>query len=232
MKKISVIIPTIQSKIKVLNKLLMILKDDSAVDEIVLINNSQEKFVPVKKIKKLKIFNQKKNLFVNPSWNLGIELIKNDYFLIINDDILCPYNFCSIVMSSDIFDKDDTGLVGLCQSYINNFDRTTFDDIDIPVFDESKPIEFESFDYYMGTGEWASAFFGNKKNYYQIPDEIKIIYGDNYLLKRNLDAGKKNYSMKNLVCNHIASSSSLRDDLGCDINDSEFAEEYFREDNV
>lgn len=234
MKKLSVIIPTIQSKLKVLNKLLTIFEQDSVVDEIILINNAQNEFVPTVPIKKLKIHNQTKNLFVNPSWNLGIQLMRNDYFLIINDDILCPHNFCSLIMSGDVLDKEDTGLIGIYHWQMKFYDLNA-DDMDIPTYSNNSPVKFIPFDYYMGTGQWASAFWGNKKNYYQIPDELKIIFGDNYLLKQNLEAGKKNYFARNIIFNHISSSSTSKINL-YDINnrtnnDFTFAKEYFGEDN-
>ena len=232
MKSLSVIIPTVQVKPKILNKLLAVLDKDDVVDEILLINNAQKKFIPIINIKKLKIYNQDKNLYVNPSWNYGIKLIKNDYFLIINDDLLCPENFCSMVMNSDIFDRKDTGLLGLYYWQILNFSPNV-DDFDVPNFDENKTIEFIPFNYYMGTSNWGSAFFGKKQNYYDIPDGFKVIFGDNYLLKRNLDAKKKNYFIKNIVCYHTASSSSGSLDINFDnINDFEFAKEYFGEDHL
>ena len=140
MKPLSVIIPTLQFKNKILNKLLDILEKDSVVDEILLINNAPKKFTTRKKLTKLKIYNQSKNLFVNQSWNFGIKHMKNDYFLIINDDVLCPYNFCSTIMSSDIFDKENTGLVGLYHWQINNYDASC-DDMEIPEFDNKKSID-------------------------------------------------------------------------------------------
>lgn len=228
--KISAIIPTLQIKPKVLNKLLNILDEDPAVDEIIVINNADKPFKPDKKIKNLIIYNSDINLYVNPSWNLGIELMKNDYFLIINDDILCPRNFCSIIMKDGVLQKEDTGLLGLYYWQINNYD-TQYDDINIPEFNEDIGIKYIPFKYCTGTGNWASAFLGHKKNYYKIPDAIQIIYGDNYLLKRNLDSNKKNYFMKNLICNHITSATSSLpfSILKCDNNDHEFAREFFGE---
>ena len=39
---------------------------------------------------------------------------------------------------------------------------------------------------YLHVGNWGSAFFGTKKHYFIIPDKFKIIYGDNYLLLKNV----------------------------------------------
>ena len=47
MKSLSVIIPTVQVKPKILNKLLAVLDKDDVVDEILLINNAQKEFIPI-----------------------------------------------------------------------------------------------------------------------------------------------------------------------------------------
>jgi hypothetical protein len=66
----------------------------------------------------------------------------------------------------------------------------------------------------MGTGDWGSAFFGRKKNYYRIPDELKIIFGDNYLLYSNIQNAKINYQVSGLPFNHIHSQSSAAPEFG------------------
>ena len=64
MNKISVIIPTILKNPKVLLKLINLLSNDIAVDEILIIENSGNGlyFPPNDKIK---IYNSKENLYVN-----------------------------------------------------------------------------------------------------------------------------------------------------------------------
>ena len=123
MDKISVIIPTIQKNINVLASLLKTLTEDRIVDEVLVINNSEKRLIiPLEKVC---VLNQRKNLFVNASWNLGIELIKNNVFLIINDDILPCVNFCSKIYDSGLLEAESTGLVGLDNSFIRNVSRDT-----------------------------------------------------------------------------------------------------------
>ena len=85
----------------------------------------------------------------------------------------------------------------------------------------------------MGTGNWGSAFFGKKENYYIIPNKVKVMFGDNYLLKNNLDNNKINYFIKNLKCHHSTSSTSSSNDFN-DIctKDFDFAEKYFVQDRL
>ena len=203
MDKVSVIIPTIQKNIKVLAKLANSLSADEIVDEILIINNIEKELKT--NIPKVKILKQEKNLYVNASWNLGISCIKNNIFLIINDDILpCP-NYCSIICNSGILNREDTGLVGINNAFINQMPKDT-EDLQEP--ERSNFVYFKELKNHFGTGDWGSAFFGKKENYYKIPDDIRIIYGDNYLLYNNKKNKKINYSICNLEFNHIHSLSS------------------------
>ena len=86
MDKVSAIIPTVQKNLSVLLLLVSSLCEDSVVDEILIINNINRPLESHNS--KLKILQQEKNLYVNASWNLGVESARNDIFLIINDDIL------------------------------------------------------------------------------------------------------------------------------------------------
>lgn len=203
MDKVSVIIPTVQKNLSVLLLLVSSLCEDSVVDEILIINNINR---PLKSHNpKLKILQQEKNLYVNASWNLGVESVKNDIFLIINDDILPCKNFCSKIFKSGILDRENTGLVGIDVNYINQKPKDT----KVLEYPESGNIVFyKELNKFMQTGDWGSAFFGRKENYYKIPDDIKIIFGDNYLLYKNKENGKINYSVCNLNFNHIHSLSS------------------------
>lgn len=203
MEKISVIIPTIQKNIKVLESLLSSLLTDEVVGEILIINNAERMLViPSDKVR---VLNQKENIFVNASWNLGVELVGNDIFLILNDDILPCENFCSKIYNSGILNNESTGLIGLDNSFIKNVPRST------KLLNKPEGLGepcFTELSNYFNTGDWGSAFFGRKQNYYRIPEELKIIFGDNYLLYKNLKNGKKNYSIGNLYFNHIHSLSS------------------------
>ena len=106
--KISVVIPTLQSRKEFLINLLEILNKDSAVDEIILIDNSLKGLDYSNP--KLKIIIPKENLYVNPSWNYGVSQCKNDIVALINDDVVLSDNFCSKVASKM---TSDMGFVGL-----------------------------------------------------------------------------------------------------------------------
>lgn len=210
--KISVIIPTVLKSTRVLLKLVSILLRDNSVSEIIIIENSgRGLYIPSNE--KIKIYSPKENLYVNASWNLGVSLAENERLLIINDDILCCENFCSKVLASGILEKANTGLVGLSNSCIKQFKREEVTDIEPPPITNENLLEFKPLNRYISLGDWGSAFFCKKSNYHNIPDDLKIIFGDNYLLKRNFDLGKINYQITGLNFNHIHSLSSASNEF-------------------
>ena len=202
-KKISVIIPTLLRNVLVLQKLITLMDMDSSVSEIILINNATKETCLVGN--KLKIYTPKDNLYVNKSWNTGISIIENERFLIINDDILPPKNFCTQVLNTNILEKENTGLVGLDNKYIHFF-GTEIKDMEIPV--QNSNIYINPMNKIIGTGDWGSAFFGKKSNWYNIPSDLRIIFGDNYVLLKNTEAHKINYKISGLKINHIHSLTS------------------------
>ncbi len=205
-QNLSVIIPTIYKKPQVLYKLLKLVSEEEIIDEIILISNAPcTMTLPYSD--KIKVFEPQTNAYVYTSWNFGISVIKNNNFLLLNDDILFGKNFCEKVVNSEIFYDDKTGLIGLDNDYIKLFDKSSVDDIDIPEY-ENLNIEFKPLDRYMNTGDWASVLFGRKENYYTIPDCFNIFYGDNYLLYQNKMREKINYSVSGAIVNHIHNSSS------------------------
>ena len=215
-EKISVIIPTMQKDVRILQTLVKILNADDAVSEIIIINNAVRPFDSKFEGDKINVYTPDKNLYVNFSWNLGVSIAKNDIFLIINDDIICCDSFCSLVLKTGIFEKEDTGLVGIDNNYINNFSKEKVDErffrirkqfSDSDKFEVSD-IKFKELNTYLNLGDWGSAFLGRKAAYHYIPGIYKIIYGDNYLLKRNLEEGRRNYRMSGLNFNHLHSLTS------------------------
>ena len=67
----SIVIPTLQKDTMILKMLLDELNQDQTVGEIILIDNSLQGFEY--NSDKLRIIIPNENLFVNPSWNLGVE---------------------------------------------------------------------------------------------------------------------------------------------------------------
>ncbi|SKA62358.1 Glycosyl transferase family 2 [Succinivibrio dextrinosolvens DSM 3072] len=195
----SIIIPTLLKDTEVLNKLLYQLNEDSTVGEIIIIDNSCSSFKT--DFSKVKVHVPKENLFVNPAWNLGIKLSSPEfkYFGILNDDIIFQKNLFEQVHAFLEESSEDVGLVGI--DCVANTSKNQFD-----FYPENTVVNIQVTSKLEGF--FGSAFFGNKKNYFEIPNEMKVFYGDHFLFTRNIQSGHKNYKICNIGIKHLESLSS------------------------
>lgn len=193
--KISVIIPTIQSSIQLLNRLVKNLEKDPAVEEIIIINNAKPKLDL--EGTKVVCLNQKKNIFVNNSWNLGVETSKSEYFALINDDLILPENFCSKVLPCLSKEK---GIVGI--------DTASVIDIDNPLDTNNDNYEIHLNEVSERKLSFGIAMFGHRESYYKIPKCLKIFCGDDYLIYANKKHNKNNYAIQNCKIKHCHQLSS------------------------
>lgn len=196
-KKISAIIPTIQANTELLTNLIKALDKDNAVHEIIVINNS-EKPLPEIATPKIKIIDFGKNLYVNKSWNIGVQESSAEFYALINDDLILPNNFCSNILP---FLSKDKGLYGLDKEYMQNIDNPD-------AYDEEYKIYIQEADarrLYYGV-----IMIGHRDNYYVIPDNLKIFCGDDYLFFMNKQNGKINYKISGCPIKHCHQLSSKK----------------------
>lgn len=191
--RISVVIPTLQKNVLFLKNLILALEKDPIVEEIILIDNSL-KGLEIESLK-LRVITPAENLFVNPSWNLGVKEAKNDIVALLNDDIIICDNFCSKIASKL---KPEMGAVG----YYEDFVEITQEMQDQP---EESEIEFKEI---IGRPEqWGIAIFFDKSSYYEIPNDLKILFGDDWLIFKNKEAKKQNYMILGQKIYHYSSMS-------------------------
>ena len=193
-KKLSIIIPTLQKNLEFLNQLINTLVVDSAVGEIIVIDNSTKGFEYNND--KVRVIIPDQNLFVNPSWNLGVKEAKYDYLGILNDDICIPQGFCSKIIN-DI--SEDIGIIGT-----NGYSMINKSYEPEKITDTSYRLEETSFT----TFNFGVMMFLHKNSFYEIPQDLKIFFGDDYLVFKNKKHHKKNFVIEDLVMYHYGSLSS------------------------
>ena len=199
--KMTIIIPTLQKSGVILKSLLKILSADNSVEEIMLIDNTQKGYEYL--VPKLKVIIPEQNLFVNGAWNYGVKNMKSSFFGLLNDDIVVPYNFCTDALNFLLANRQ-TGLLGynsndgFVQRDISKFDAP-------PPNTKMRPIPILKT---LEVHYWGAAIFGHKSNYYQIPDNLKVYCGDNYLLYKNKQNKKINYQIANQQIWHFGSMSA------------------------
>ncbi|MBR2069224.1 MAG: glycosyltransferase [Candidatus Gastranaerophilales bacterium] len=193
MTNISVIIPTLQKNTDLLFNLIKNLEKDENVKEIIVIDNSLKGITC--KCDKLKVITPKENLFVNPSWNLGVKEAKYEIVALLNDDIIIPKDFCSTVAHKM---TPNIGAIGANVDFV----ETIREIIPAPNANNLVLSETEYRNPY-----WGIMIFFNKKNYKKIPEDMKIFYGDDWIFETNKKAGRKNYYISNVKIYHWGSLS-------------------------
>ena len=165
MNKFSVIIPTLWKSNRI-HKLLFDLIKCQYVDEIILIDNAGKYFEYYEALDKVKLVQVEENIYVNPAWNLGIKIAKNDLVALISDDI----NFDTTIFG--VIDENILETFGIIGMGEGNY-KEQIDDSKGPYLDVWQPG--------VNDWGWGCMILLNKKNWIDIPDDIKIWYGDNII---------------------------------------------------
>jgi hypothetical protein len=182
MSKVSAIIPTLWKAKEFTDHLVDVLIEDKSVGEIIIIDNAPADFSYDNE--KVVMLRQEENLYVNPSWNLGVEEADYDKFIILNDDIIIPYNFVFELESMLTPDKGIVGIDAASVIKVDNFSSKNITFLDRKI--DLKPIKERSWGFGI-------TLAGHHNSYYKIPENIRIWYGDDYLVQMNNKKGRVNY---------------------------------------
>lgn len=155
----SVIIPTLW-KTDMIFKSLNDLEKCPLITEIILINNLPGHKPDLTRYKKINLISPSENLYINPSWNLGIEVAKNELICLLNDDINFDANliFNFVLQTSKLL-----GAFGF------NPDSNS----EIPCLTLGQNIG----------KDWGCMLFLKKSTYIPIPPQLKLWYGDDWIYK-------------------------------------------------
>ena len=197
MSKVSAIIPTLWRAKEFTDHLVDVLVEDESVGEIIIIDNAPADFFYDNE--KVVTLRQEENLYVNPSWNLGVEESDYDKFIILNDDIIIPYNFVSQL---ERWLTKDTGIIGIEARSVIKVDGCSSKNI---TFLDRK-IELKSI--VMRDWGFGIVMAGHKESYHKIPEKLRIWYGDDYLVQMNNEQGKVNYVIDDIPIFTMMSTTS------------------------
>jgi glycosyltransferase involved in cell wall biosynthesis len=129
------------------------------------------------------IIKQTENIFVNPAWNLGVSLAKNDIICLLNDDITINLK----TLFNNIPHFPEYGMIGFDAN--RNFTQTLNQDNEILELEEATGRS-------LGFG---CMIIMPKKYYEPIPPNLKIYFGDDMLYWLNDNHFKRKiYNIKNL----------------------------------
>ena len=164
MDKYSIIIPTLWKSNRI-HKLLRDLIECEFVEEIILIDNAGKYFEYYEALSKVKLVQAGENIYVNPAWNLGIKIAKNNCVAILNDDINFNPNIFGVI-TEDILHQ--FGIIGMGEGNYKSLNI------------EGDPI-LEVWKSGINDWGWGCFIMLHKKYWIDIPDNIKIWYGDNFI---------------------------------------------------
>lgn len=170
-----------------------------AVDEIIIINNDTGN-TPKEEIlnhPKIRLVNTDCNIYVNPAWNLGVNLSKNKHICILNDDIVFDSRVFHRVQE---FLSPDIGVIGISFGDPAH-NQPKFETGSITI----KPWEGEN------TIGFGTLMFIHKDSWVEIPQSLKVYYGDNWVFDTALLSNKKNYLITDMLhfTPHAQTSSTM-----------------------
>jgi len=161
--KYSIILPTLWKSDRT-KRLLVDLQECEYVDEIIIIDNSYDGYQDTV-VGKIRFVSFGGNIYVNPAWNKGIELARNNQIALLNDDINFNPNIFEVI-TNDVLNQ--FGIIGMGEGNYKSLNI------------EGDPI-LEVWQSGVNDWGWGCFIMLNKKDWIDIPNDIKIWYGDNII---------------------------------------------------
>jgi len=144
------------------------IEDDSA--ELIIINNTKDQRIKHRD-SRIQIVNLGFNSFVNPAWNLGVRLSKNDYVCIMNDDI-----FMNMSEFHTFVCKNSPEFIGF--HHVNRPEnmQNSYEENDSSTWELKVNEDINRRPY--GFGQFMLI---KKRNWEEIPTDAKIFHGDDII---------------------------------------------------
>jgi hypothetical protein len=184
----SVIIPTMWKSIRIWGMFHRLHHSDF-VDEIIVIDNAKEDRPNSQLYSKVRLIEQEENIFVNPAWNLGVKECRNENICILNDDVTFNVDEVFNVANLVLLDHP-TSCLGVHPISYRGY---------------AGPVEVEKGSI-IGEG-WGCCIFLKKDNWVDIPEELKIWFGDNWIIKNH----EKSFSAAFQISTEMSTTSDLEE---------------------
>ena len=156
----SVIIPTMWKSPRI-TKLITDLCASDVVGEVIIIDNDPSESQPLPSDGKIVLHLMAENIYVNPAWNYGVERSQFENILICNDDINFDPSFLGIYDDS----LQHVGIIGMA---FENYQLKADHNIHL------KPMKDRPYG-------WGCLMLIHKSKYTQIPEDLLIANGDDWL---------------------------------------------------
>lgn len=148
--------------------------------EVIVINNAVERTPenhPLLQHPKIKVHTLKENIYVNPAWNLGAMLSQGEILCIWNDDLIFDLTIFDLIEERL---QPSHGVYGLWPSWPNS--QVTFH----PHSDQ-------------GLWGFGQLMFLHRNNWVDIPCELLVYCGDNWIFDTQKNAWQQNFFFSGLL---------------------------------
>lgn len=174
----SVIIPTMQRS-PMLWPFVEQLCSTNDVDEVLIINNAPARLTFVNR--KVRVLDQPQNLYVNPSWNLGVSFARSKYICIANDDLAFDMQ---LFRRASYLLRLPVGILAPAPECFVDVERGLL------TGNNAASGRFHARPVYRRTEGFGTLMFMRRSAYRPIPSDLRIWFGDDYLFhqqeRRNL----------------------------------------------
>ena len=184
----------------------------NAIKKIIIIDNDRNRRPNANLLNssKIQLLDFKKNIYVNPAWNIGVENANNSLMCICNDDIIIDKLIIETIYLLDLSDRIGMNLIGVRGIDNHGFLFSQFS------IDKTKNLGLQS------DGIFGIAMFIRKENYKPIPDDLKVWFGDDYLVRNSknvytIPANRFNICMASTINSLLKEGSDIQEIINQDI---------------
>lgn len=192
---ISIIVPTMWRYEPFLDFAQYLLRMD-VVSELIIINNDNQRTPnnPILKHPKVRMLDFGRNIFVNPAWNVGANVAREDILCFLNDDLQFDLRLLYKIVD---FIRPDMGAIGLMTGDVNHGQvPVTTGDIDVIPYVGQNCIGF---------GE---LMFVHRNAWVDIPEGMNIGMGDIFIFEHSLFHKRQLYFIANMFHYHKGNTTT------------------------
>jgi hypothetical protein len=160
--QLTIIIPTIWSSSVIYRSVEKLQKLD-IVGEIIIINNRPNACKQPISGEKVRMFDFQENLYVNAAWNFGVSKASFEKICILNDDVLM--DDLGFYYAIFLMDNPQVGILGISKECLKQRSYYRIEQISV-----------------RNRG-YGTVMFLRKSEYTPIPDDMRIWFGDDWLIK-------------------------------------------------
>ena len=180
-----------------ITQLLTDLCECESVGEVIIIDNNPSESQPLPNSAKISLHLMAENIYVNPAWNYGVERSQFENILICNDDVNFNPSFLGIYDDS----LQHVGIIGMA---FENYQLKADHNIHL------KPMKDRPYG-------WGCLMLIHKSKYTQIPEDLLIANGDDWLAQHATP-----FVLHGLSIQSEISTTSRLDEFGMiQLNDNE-----------